>query len=118
MRRGGAEQEAEGAACEIVRPGVLEQIPSLPADPVDRTVLANEQVIDGRGWRSGAPVEQRKLAQWFLKITAFADELLDEPETIVPFAFATALPWAARTRWWCSRAGDERSPVLPVDDGS
>ncbi len=45
-------------------------------DPVDRTVLANEQVIDGRGWRSGAPVEQRELTQWFLKITAFADDLL------------------------------------------
>ena len=46
-------------------------------DPVDMTVLANEQVIDGRGWRSGAPVERRKLSQWFLKITEFADELLD-----------------------------------------
>ncbi|MET0179140.1 MAG: class I tRNA ligase family protein, partial [Novosphingobium sp.] len=46
-------------------------------DPVDQTVLANEQVIDGRGWRSGAVVEKRKLSQWFLKITAFADELLD-----------------------------------------
>ena len=46
-------------------------------DPVDMTVLANEQVIDGRGWRSGAVVEKRKLAQWFLKITDFADELLD-----------------------------------------
>jgi len=46
-------------------------------DPVDMTVLANEQVIDGTGWRSGAPVERRKLAQWFLKITQFADELLD-----------------------------------------
>ncbi|WP_414900668.1 leucine--tRNA ligase [Sphingomonas flavalba] len=45
-------------------------------DPVDMTVLANEQVIDGRGWRSGALVERRKLSQWFLKITAFADELL------------------------------------------
>ena len=45
-------------------------------DPVDMTVLANEQVIDGRGWRSGAPVEKRKLSQWFLKITAFADDLL------------------------------------------
>jgi leucyl-tRNA synthetase len=44
-------------------------------DPVDQTVLANEQVIDGRGWRSGAPVERRKLTQWFLKITDFADEL-------------------------------------------
>ena len=46
-------------------------------DPVDMTVLANEQVIDGKGWRSGATVERRKLAQWFLKITQFADELLE-----------------------------------------
>jgi leucyl-tRNA synthetase len=46
-------------------------------DPVDMTVLANEQVLDGRGWRSGALVEKRKLSQWFLKITAFADELLE-----------------------------------------
>jgi leucyl-tRNA synthetase len=45
-------------------------------DPVDGTVLANEQVIDGRGWRSGAEVERRKLAQWFLRITDFNDELL------------------------------------------
>ncbi len=45
-------------------------------DPVDRTVLANEQVVDGRGWRSGAPVERREIPQWFLKITAYADELL------------------------------------------
>ena len=46
-------------------------------DPVDHTVLANEQVIDGRGWRSGALVEKRKLSQWFLKITDFAEELLE-----------------------------------------
>jgi leucyl-tRNA synthetase len=46
-------------------------------DPVDQTVLANEQVIDGRGWRSGALVEKRKLAQWFLKITDFAEDLLE-----------------------------------------
>ena len=46
-------------------------------DPVDRTVLANEQVIDGRGWRSGALVEKRRLSQWFLKITDFAEELLE-----------------------------------------
>jgi len=45
-------------------------------DPVDQTVLANEQVIDGRGWRSGALVEQRELTQWFFRITAFADDLL------------------------------------------
>jgi len=46
-------------------------------DPVDNTVLANEQVIDGRGWRSGAVVEKRELAQWFLKITDYAQDLLD-----------------------------------------
>jgi leucyl-tRNA synthetase len=51
-------------------------------DPVDMTVLANEQVIDGRGWRSGAPVERRKLAQWFLKITDFADDLLEGLKTL------------------------------------
>jgi len=45
-------------------------------DPVDQTVLANEQVIDGRGWRSNALVERKEIAQWFLKITAYADELL------------------------------------------
>src|SRR6202042_1101102 len=45
-------------------------------DPVDHTVLANEQVIDGRGWRSGALVERRKLAQWFFRITDFSDDLL------------------------------------------
>ncbi|MDX8494765.1 leucine--tRNA ligase [Mesorhizobium sp. VK22B] len=51
-------------------------------DPVDMTVLANEQVINGRGWRSGAPVEQRDLAQWFFKITSMAQELLDGLETL------------------------------------
>ena len=45
-------------------------------DPVDRTVLANEQVIEGRGWRSGVPVEQRELTQWFFKITTFSEDLL------------------------------------------
>ncbi|MCV6589518.1 MAG: leucine--tRNA ligase [Marinobacterium sp.] len=47
-------------------------------DPVDQTVLANEQVIDGRGWRSGAIVERKKIPQWFLKITDYADQLLDD----------------------------------------
>jgi leucyl-tRNA synthetase len=51
-------------------------------DPVDMTVLANEQVIDGRGWRSGAVVERRRLNQWFLKITQFADDLLDGLKTL------------------------------------
>ena len=51
-------------------------------DPVDKTVLANEQVIDGKGWRSGAPVEQKKLSQWFLKITDFAEDLNNGLKTL------------------------------------
>ncbi|MCB9978054.1 MAG: leucine--tRNA ligase [Rhodospirillales bacterium] len=51
-------------------------------DPIDNTVLANEQVIDGKGWRTGAPVERRKLSQWFLNITHYADELLEGLETL------------------------------------
>jgi leucyl-tRNA synthetase len=51
-------------------------------DPVDMTVLANEQVIDGKGWRSGATVERRKLSQWFLKITDFAEDLLEGLKTL------------------------------------
>jgi len=51
-------------------------------DPVDMTVLANEQVIDGRGWRSGAPVEKKKLTQWFMRITRFADDLLEGLSTL------------------------------------
>ncbi|MDR1012500.1 MAG: leucine--tRNA ligase [Coxiellaceae bacterium] len=47
-------------------------------DPVDQTVLANEQVIDGKGWRSGALIERKEISQWFLKITAYADELLND----------------------------------------
>ncbi|MBT7965896.1 MAG: leucine--tRNA ligase, partial [Proteobacteria bacterium] len=47
-------------------------------DPVDQTVLANEQVIDGKGWRSGAVVEKREIPQWFIRITAYADELLKD----------------------------------------
>ena len=52
-------------------------------DPVDQTVLANEQVIDGKGWRSGAVVEKREIPQWFVRITAYADELLDELDRLV-----------------------------------
>lgn len=51
-------------------------------DPVDQTVLANEQVVDGRGWRSGALVERKEIPQWFLKITAYADELLEDLESL------------------------------------
>ncbi|MCY3804199.1 MAG: leucine--tRNA ligase [Gammaproteobacteria bacterium] len=51
-------------------------------DPVDQTVLANEQVIDGRGWRSGAVIERKEVTQWFLRITAYAEELLDDLEQL------------------------------------
>ena len=51
-------------------------------DPVDETVLANEQVIDGKGWRSGATVELKEIDQWFLKITDYADELLSSIENL------------------------------------
>jgi leucyl-tRNA synthetase len=62
---------------DFLRAGLVERKQSkVNWDPVDQTVLANEQVIDGRGWRSGAPVEQRELSQWFFRITAYADELL------------------------------------------
>jgi leucyl-tRNA synthetase len=59
-------------------------------DPVDHTVLANEQVIDGRGWRSGALVEQRELTQWFFRITRFSDDLLD--------ALGTLYKWPEKVR--------------------
>ena len=61
---------------------VYRRISSVNWDPVDMTVLANEQVIDGRGWRSGALVEKRKLNQWFLRITDFTEDLLDGLKTL------------------------------------
>jgi len=62
----------------LLRKGlVYRKTASVNWDPVDQTVLANEQVVDGRGWRSGALVERREIPQWFLRITAYADELLD-----------------------------------------
>jgi len=70
-------------------------------DPVDQTVLANEQVIDGRGWRSGALVERREIPQWFLKITAYADELLQGLDSL-----EKGWPEAVRTmqRNWIGRS--------------
>ena len=69
-------------------------------DPVDQTVLANEQVIDGRGWRSGALVEKRKIPQWFLKITDYAEELLNSLDNLEGW------PDAVRTmqRNWIGRS--------------
>ena len=55
-------------------------------DPVDETVLANEQVIDGKGWRSGVPVERKKLNQWFFNISKFSSNLLDGLEELKKLA--------------------------------
>ena len=64
---------------QLLEKGLAYQKESLVSwDPVDQTVLANEQVIDGRGWRSGALVERRSLKQWFLKITNYSEELLED----------------------------------------
>ena len=68
---------------DFLRAGMVERKQSkVNWDPVDNTVLANEQVIDGRGWRSGALVEQRELTQWFFAITKFAGPLLDALGTL------------------------------------
>ncbi|MGQ0528313.1 MAG: leucine--tRNA ligase, partial [Panacagrimonas sp.] len=69
-------------------------------DPIDQTVLANEQVVEGRGWRSGALVERRSIPQWFLKITAYAQELLDGLDTL------TGWPDSVKTmqRNWIGRS--------------
>ncbi|MCU0955211.1 MAG: leucine--tRNA ligase [Hyphomicrobium sp.] len=82
-------------------------------DPVDQTVLANEQVIDGRGWRSGALVEQREMQVWYFKISAFADELLDALGTLEKWPEKVRLMqanWIGRSvgmsvRWALDRKG-------------
>ncbi|HSH29628.1 MAG TPA: leucine--tRNA ligase, partial [Thiohalobacter sp.] len=61
---------------------VYKKMATVNWDPVDQTVLANEQVIDGRGWRSGARVERRDIPQWFMRITRYADELLNEIDNL------------------------------------
>ena len=68
---------------DFLKAGLVERKQSkVNWDPVDNTVLANEQVIDGRGWRSGALVEQRELTQWFFKISDYSEELLDALDTL------------------------------------
>ena len=104
---------------DFLRAGLVERRQSkVNWDPVDQTVLANEQVIDGCGWRSGAVVEQRELTQWFFKITDYSQELLDAldkldrwPEKVRLMqknwigrseglrAKARAPPWRRRERW-------------------
>src|ERR671910_223616 len=68
---------------DFLKAGLVERKQSkVNWDPVDQTVLANEQVIDGRGWRSGAVVEQREMNQWVFKITKYSQELLDALDTL------------------------------------
>ncbi len=87
-------------------------------DPVDQTVLANEQVIDGRGWRSGALVERREIPQWFLRITDYADELLNDLDLLEgwPEQVKTMQRnWIGRSEGMQIRfAIDGRSDVLEV----
>ena len=81
-------------------------------DPVDNTVLANEQVIDGRGWRSGALVEQRELTQWFFAITRYSDELLDGLQTLDKWPEKVRLMqgnWIGRSEGMLVRWGIEKS---------
>ena len=82
-------------------------------DPVDQTVLANEQVIDGRGWRSGALVERREIPQWFVRITAYADELLRDLDAL------DGWPEAVKTmqRNWIGRS-EGLQIRFPLADGS
>ena len=61
---------------------VYKKMATVNWDPVDQTVLANEQVVEGKGWRSGAVVERRDIPQWFVRITAYADELLADLDTL------------------------------------
>ncbi|WP_123713790.1 leucine--tRNA ligase [Sinobacterium caligoides] len=61
---------------------VYKKMATVNWDPIDQTVLANEQVVDGRGWRSGALVERKEIPQWFIKITDYADELLNDLEQL------------------------------------
>jgi len=83
-------------------------------DPVDRTVLANEQVIEGRGWRSGALVERRKLAQWFFKITEFAEELLAAIDGLERWPEKVRL----MQRNWIGRSAGARVRFDVVDRGT
>ncbi|MFN0219867.1 MAG: leucine--tRNA ligase [Hyphomicrobium sp.] len=83
-------------------------------DPVDHTVLANEQVIDGRGWRSGAIVEQRQLTQWFFKITDYADELLRDLDTLTNWPEKVRLMqanWIGRSEGMLIRWALEAAPA-------
>ncbi len=89
-------------------------------DPVDNTVLANEQVIDGRGWRSGALVEQRELTQWFFQITKYADDLIDSLETLDRWPEKVRIMqgnWIGRSQGATFRWPLTGNPVAGYEDG-
>nr|WP_294512541.1 leucine--tRNA ligase [uncultured Rhodopila sp.] len=99
---------------DFLKAGLVERKESwVNWDPVDGTVLANEQVIDGKGWRSGAPVEKKQLSQWFLSITKYAPDLLD--------ALSTLDRWPERVRLmqanWIGRSEGARV-IFSLDGGN
>ncbi|QDH13245.1 leucine--tRNA ligase [Formicincola oecophyllae] len=99
---------------DLLKAGLVERRDSqVNWDPVDNTVLANEQVVNGRGWRSGAVVEKKTLSQWFLKITAFAQDLLDGLDNLPG--------WPERVRTmqerWLGRSSGARFRVVVDSEG-
>ncbi|MDX2274281.1 MAG: leucine--tRNA ligase [Hyphomonadaceae bacterium] len=90
-------------------------------DPVDMTVLANEQVVDGKGWRSGAPVETRELEQWMFKVTAYGDDLLEELQRLDKWPDKVRLMqsnWIGKSQgakiWWDIASAPDFLPSSPT----
>ena len=98
---------------DFLRAGLVERKESwVNWDPIEHTVLANEQVIDGMGWRSGAPVERRKLSQWFFKITDMGEELLGALDGLERWPDKVRL----MQRNWIGRSAGARLRFFVVDD--
>jgi len=96
---------------------VYKKMATVNWDPVDQTVLANEQVIDGRGWRSGALIERREIPQWFIRITAYAEELLEGLDTLEGWPEAVRIMqrnWIGKSRGVELSFGLE-SPIADLD---
>ena len=96
---------------------VYKKMATVNWDPVDQTVLANEQVIDGRGWRSGALIERREIPQWFIRITAYAEELLEGLDTLEGWPEAVRIMqrnWIGKSRGVELAFGLE-SPIADLD---
>jgi len=101
---------------DFLTAGLVERKTSLVNwDPVDHTVLANEQVIDGCGWRSGAPVEKRELSQWFFKITDYAQDLLEAIDTLDDWPDKVRL---MQSRWIGRSEGVRFSFAMEQADGT